>query len=84
MTMRLLSTNAKHKLFIAGLLLALFALPFALEWSAVTATDGQALLAGGAAIAGSVPDSAPAPPASNNAGQASAATGQAFVGGMAR
>jgi hypothetical protein len=84
MNMRFDSTNAKHKLFIAGLLLTLFAVPFTLEWSSVTAMNGQALLAGGAAIAGSSPDNASPAPVSNNAAQASEVTGHAFVGGMAR
>jgi hypothetical protein len=78
------STNAKHKLFIAGILLALFAVPFALEWSRITAMDGQALLAGGAVVGGAAPENISAATSSNNASQAAYVTGRTFTGVLAR
>jgi hypothetical protein len=82
--MRLDSINAKHKLFIAGLLLALFALPFAVEWTHITALDSRAMLAGGAVIGGATPETSAVAPVSNNSAQAAATTGRSFTGVLVR
>jgi hypothetical protein len=78
------SSNAKHKLSIVALLLVLFAVPFALQWRAVTAFDSQTLMAGGAVIGNSAfakqqTDSTNA----NNIGSVTSTAGSNFVGSMA-
>jgi len=78
------STNAKHKLLVAALLLALFATPFALQWRSVSTLDSKAFMAGGATV-GTADASVQATPAvTNNTGQASTTAGSSFTGVLTR
>lgn len=79
------SSNAKHKLSIVVLLLALFAIPFAFQWRAVTAFDSQTLMAGGAVIGnGAFAKQQVGTTTTNNAGQVTSTVGSNFVGSMAQ
>lgn len=82
--MKFHSSSAKHKLSIVALLLILFALPFVIQWHAVTTFDSKALMAGGAVIGNSAfTDQSAQAPTTNNASQAISTAGNDFVGAMA-
>lgn len=78
------SANAKHKLFIAGLLLTLFALPFAIAWQRGMNFHDQAVLAGGATIGKMDRAAVHNTPAktTNNVGQIAGTAGGDFIGDM--
>lgn len=78
------STNAKHKLTIAAVLLTLFALPFALQWQVVSAFDSKALLAGGAVVGNSAFTKVGTSPSTNHAAQISTVSGSSFTGVLVR
>ena len=84
MAMQLDSSNAKHKLAIAALLLALFALPFALQWRTVSAFDTKALIAGGAVIGNDAFTDLNTSPSTNHAAQISTVSGSSFTGALVR
>jgi hypothetical protein len=85
MGMQFDSTSAKHKLLIAVLLLAVFAVPFAWNWQNLSSADTKAVLAGGgvigtAAMSGDTVEAAP----TNHTGQVTISAGRSFTGLLAR
>ena len=78
------STNAKHKLFIAALLLTLFAIPFAMQWRSVSQFDSKSLMAGGATIGIADSSVQSVPRVTNNTGQATTTAGTSFTGILVR
>ncbi|MBC7581281.1 hypothetical protein H7097_00245 [Aeromicrobium sp.] len=77
------STNAKHKLAIATLLLMLFAIPFAMQWHAVTNFDSEPTMAGGAVLGTASYSDEPSTAMTNNASQMTIAAGSSFTGELA-
>lgn len=79
------SSSAKHKLFIAAILLALFIVPFAMQWASVRVLDSKAIMAGAGAIGNSAySDDSTVPPSTNYAGQLGNVSGKSFIGVSAR
>lgn len=83
--MQIDSYQHRHKLVLTALLLALFAVPFAVEWQNLKQHDTNAFMAGGTVIGRpAVTTSTPDTPASNNSSAMAAIAGKTLLGTLAQ